>query len=122
MYDTVADDGLLSCVPLAIDDDAASGNESSRTEALCWREGVQFLHARIAILKVARIQNISLISLTRHLGVKWTHFLEWAEWADQDVCVIFTNHRWHDEITSDDPQFVRLRQYDLAVGDYFSTM
>jgi hypothetical protein len=122
MYDTVADDGLLSCVPLTVDDDVASAGESFKHETLCWREGIQFIQERIFILKLARVHNISLISLSRHLGVKWAHFLEWAEWAEEDVCWIFTDHRWHDELTSPEPQFAELRRHGLAVGDYFASM
>jgi len=122
MYDAVADDGLLSCVPLTVNDDVTHASDSYKSETLCWREGIQFIEGRIHILKLARIHNISLISLSQHLGVKWTHFLEWAEWAGEDVCCIFTDHRWYDEITSSAPQFAELRRDGLAVGDYFTSM
>jgi hypothetical protein len=122
MYDAVADDGLLSCVPLTVDDDVAPAGDSRNPETLCWREGIQFIEGRLFILKLARIHNISLISLSQHLGVRWAHFLEWAAWAEEDVCWIFTDHRWYDEITSSEPQFAELRRHGLAVGDYFASM
>ena len=122
MYDTVADTGLLPCIPLAVDDDIVCGDESGRGEPLCWRGGIQFVQSRVTILKVARIQNISLVSLSRLLDIKWEHFLEWADDAGEDVCLIFTNHRWHDEITSTEQQFVQLRRDQLAVGDYFEVV
>jgi hypothetical protein len=121
MESVVADNGLLTCVPLTIFDDCEAGIESDE-EPLCWREGVQYIESRIEILKHSRIDNISLIALSRHLGVRWSHFLEWAEAAHEDVFLIFTNHKWYDEITSPDEQFVRLRRDQLAVGDYFASL
>ena len=122
MNSVVADNGLLCCVPLTVDDDVRPGSDADREEPLAWREGVQHQEARIAILKIARIQNVSLIDLSHHLGVKWAHFIEWAETVEEDVLRIFTDHRWHDEITCQDPEFTALRRDGLAIGDYFSNV
>jgi hypothetical protein len=122
MHSVVADCGLLSCVKLTVEDDVVPGSDSVGAEPLCWREGIQYIESRIEILKVARLQNISLLSLSKHLGVKWSHFVEWGESAGESPLLIFTHHRWFDEITSPESEFVALRRDRLAVGDYFAAM
>ena len=94
MQTVVADSGRLTCIPLSVNDDVGAGNDPGLTKPICWREGIQHTDTRIDILRVARIQNISLLALCHHLGVKWSHFLEWAEEAQEDPLLIFSNHLW----------------------------
>ena len=52
------------------DDNVLSSSELELPESLCWREGVQYRHSRVAILSAARAHDVSLLALSRHLGVK----------------------------------------------------
>ena len=139
MNTAVADNGLLRCVPLTVKDNVHSPALSALSastelqlpgapeapeapETLCWREGVQYRDTRVAILSAAREHSVSLLVLSRHLGVKWSHFQEWAAYVGQDVLSLFTEHRWHDELVSDEPQFIKLRRHGLSVGDFFDAL
>jgi hypothetical protein len=71
--------------------------------------------SRIAILKRARKEGISLYKLSHFLDVKWTHFEEWASDYEENTISIFLEHLpWKDELLH--PDNIELRNR-LEVGD-----